>query len=766
MLGNINILYNNKKSGLIFGDDGNFYYFNAGEFVNFSRYQVEEGDQVEFSITKKNPGTKYDRAINIRKTVVSISGSSKSEVKPGINPKIILDSFNEDEKLIIEKLSETFYITNGGNEFQLASSTYRYCLAKPTEYFENMFHLNRELIVVFSDYIEFEPRSLDAAAAVIKMIGSKLRLERGCHILISGDSSIETKIRALFKDTNLNSIIVPFSYYEFIHKQITDVKIKERFKKHLFDVDLFYESRPIENDIFFFGRRDFAHDIANKCKNNSHCGVFGLRRSGKTSLLFAVRRLLEFENYCTVYIPCNSEISNMSWNDALQRLVKNIYNRVKSTKPLHTRDAYNDINKAKAYFEDDLNACLDLQSKPVVLMFDEIEYITFYSSIASDGWKNGRDYVEFWNAIRGYCLKYTNKISIVVAGTNPMMNEIPNIEVSGKSITNPMFGQLSQSNQGAYLPPFDISSASNMVNTLGGYMGVIFDENVCAKMTSDCGGHPYLIRLLCKHINTYIQEKKFQRPKTVTHAIYEKVRPEFEKSSDAQGFYQMILLILQESFSKEYNVLKLLATKKDEYIADTQDQNSLIHLLGYGIIDYNAGQYSIKFETIQRYLEGKYKFEIVGLSAEEKRKEINYRCNAAEMTLRKNVRRTLQTFYGKAEAKKKVINAMKNNPAASKFADEAERKLDYPQLFDPSVNGGLYFSVLKDIICNNYNCFNNVFEGARVDQVKDNLKIINEARRAPAHSYDEDSVNWTEEEFEQFRKSMSWIEGYLSNYED
>ena len=135
-----------------------------------------------------------------------------------------------------------------------------------------------------------------------------------------------------------------------------------------------------------------------------------------------------------------------------------------------------------------------------------------------------------------------------------------------------------------------------MVNTLGGYMGITFDENVCAKMTSDCGGHPYLIRLLCKHINDYVQEKKIVRPKLITHAIYEKVRPTFEKSSDAQGFYTMILLILQESFSKEYNVLKLLATKYDNNVADTHDQKSLMHLLGYGLVDYNEGQYSIKFE--------------------------------------------------------------------------------------------------------------------------------------------------------------------------
>lgn len=527
-----------------------------------------------------------------------------------------------------------------------------------------------------------------------------------------------------------------------------DNEIKLRFKKHLFDVDLFYESRPIENDIFFFGRRDYVHDIANKCKRNSHCGVFGLRRSGKTSLLYAVMRLLEIENYKTVFIPCNSEISDMEWNDALHRLVKNIQKKLGVKKGLYDRSSYLDKSKAKACFEDDMNKCLDNQTKPLVLMFDEIEYITFYSSIATDVWRSGRSYVEFWNAIRGYCLKYSNKISIVIAGTNPMMNEEPYIDIEGEPITNPMFGQLSQSNQGAYLPPFDIASTSNMVNTLGGYMGITFDENVCAKMTSDCGGHPYLIRLLCKHINDYVQEKKIVRPKLITHAIYEKVRPTFEKSSDAQGFYTMILLILQESFSKEYNVLKLLATKYDNNVADTHDQKSLMHLLGYGLVDYNEGQYSIKFETVKRFLEGKYKFEVIGLSAEQKNNEINLRCNAAETILRKVVKQTLQAFLGTKKAKKAVIDAMKNNPASASFALKAEN-IEYAKLFDPSVNKAMYFSVLKDIICGNYNKFSNVFEGASVDDINTHLNVINSSRRAPAHSFSDNSINWTEEKLGQ-----------------
>lgn len=42
-----------------------------------------------------------------------------------------------------------------------------------------------------------------------------------------------------------------------------------------FDSDLFTTSQPIINDVCFFGRRDYALDVATKCKNSSYlyCSV-------------------------------------------------------------------------------------------------------------------------------------------------------------------------------------------------------------------------------------------------------------------------------------------------------------------------------------------------------------------------------------------------------------------------------------------------------------------------------------------------------------
>lgn len=108
MLGNISEIYNNKKAGLIFAGRDSTYYFNAKDIENCTIFQMEEGDQVEFDIIPKNPGTKYDRAINIRKKSVSVSSEKLNIINPGINPAVDLSHFNDDEKAIIKELSKSF----------------------------------------------------------------------------------------------------------------------------------------------------------------------------------------------------------------------------------------------------------------------------------------------------------------------------------------------------------------------------------------------------------------------------------------------------------------------------------------------------------------------------------------------------------------------------------------------------------------------------------------------------------------------------------
>lgn len=765
MKGNVTAICANNfgkpSYGFILGEDNQNYFFHKSELVNCSIVRLQEGDSVEFTPTTNEYDSKKLVAQNIRQRTTS---SSVQYANPGIHRDVDLSRFNQDEQTIIRALGKALYVTNSGKELSVAGCDYRYILVKPTEEYVVNFNLQREIPVIFSDYELLEPRCLDVAARVAKEIPTTLRLDRSCQIIVSRDSNVEEKLGEMLRDSNLSSVVIPFSYGEFISKKMTPDQILDRFRKYLFDADLFTTSQPIVNDVFFFGRRDYALDVATKCKNSSYlCGIFGLRRSGKTSMLYAIQRQLESADCPVVFIPCQEELDTLDWKDALYRVTEDIRHTL-NLKPngLSAREAYEE--DAANVFGEDMDTMIHSCSMPIVLMFDEIEAITFGVGEPNGPWYDGNSFVRFWNVLRGYCTRPNSNLSIVVAGTNPMINEIP--AIGEARVANPMFQQLSASNQGSYLKPFDISSTKTMIDTLGGYMGIRFNAAIPGKLVEDCGGHPYLIRLLCGQIYKYVRKQKFRRPFEVSKAVYEAARVEFEKSNEAESFYLMILEILQTSYPREYDALKILAIDGDGQLSRVLDNAQIVHLTGYGLIEKNGDRFAICFDTVKRFLQGKYVFERTGLNFKEQALEINTRMNDCELRLRAFVRRTLNAYKKKIDPKQAILDAMAAHPSITESQKKIAAGLEYKELFDPTVNHGCYFLVLVLAIEQNYDTvFSAMFDQDKNTVVKILKERFNRYRKIPAHPIDEDAKNWSDEDFKQFRADMKWLEEILTDNE-
>ena len=135
---------------------------------------------------------------------------------PGVHKSFILDRFTREEKQILYRLKNWWYLTSSGRNITLgANSKYSYFLMKPTSSFSEMFNVNREILCVFSPYPNFEPRTLDAFDAALKSYQG-LRCETICQIVISGDSDIEKKIDDLLKSDPEQPIVIPFTYEELV----------------------------------------------------------------------------------------------------------------------------------------------------------------------------------------------------------------------------------------------------------------------------------------------------------------------------------------------------------------------------------------------------------------------------------------------------------------------------------------------------------------------------------------------------------------------
>ena len=70
-----------------------------------------------------------------------------------------------------------WYVTNGGSKISLGKSNYKFFLMMPTENYKELFNIEQEIVVLFSDYDTFEQRTLDGFERVYNSF-NELRIEK------------------------------------------------------------------------------------------------------------------------------------------------------------------------------------------------------------------------------------------------------------------------------------------------------------------------------------------------------------------------------------------------------------------------------------------------------------------------------------------------------------------------------------------------------------------------------------------------------------
>jgi hypothetical protein len=378
-----------------------------------------------------------------------------------------------------------------------------------------------------------------------------------------------------------------------------------------------------------------------------------------------------------------------------------------------------------------------LKKKNILLIFDEIENITFNIS-PTEHWANGLDFVFFWQTLRSIFQKI-NIFSYMIVGTNSMCVEVASIK--GKD--NPIFNQVPCE----YIPNFDVPQTRAMVRKLGRLMGLKFDEIVYGKLTEDFGGHPFLIRQVCSVINSLCS---LERPFTVDKALYERAKQVFNQNNNS--YVEMILNVLNEFYQDEYSMIEYLAMGDIKTFQDFAGMSSYYtnHLLRYGIIEKPGDTYNFKIEAVKEYLLTKNKYKKINLTPEEMLKEISERRNTLEPKIRLIVRNQLRAAQGKAQAKENVLHI---------FGGERKlelAKLSYEDLFNPN-KSEIYFDDLRKIVVKHWDCFKNIFIKDKQD-FDTKMQFINK-HRADAHAKEV-----SKEEMDYFRLCISDIEKQVEDF--
>lgn len=662
----------------------------------------------------------------------------KTKTNPGIHSQFLFDRFGEREQRLIRGLARQWYLTSSGHHLQLAKSGYDYFLMKPTPMFSEMFNIEREVIVVLSPYPNFEPRSLDVFDAAQRRLPD-LRVESVCRVLISDDPAIERKITDLLKTDPEQPIVIPFTYEELC-SSYDDFFLRNRFRSHFYTRDLFGFLSPLRKDLYFFGRSELLQEIINKHRTGEHTGLFGLRKSGKTSIIYAIERHLRSYGGEFLSIDCESpSIHGLRWYELLEKLVTDYKNMRGSKYRIKPGPRYSEKTASDSFAEDIFGISESEKRIPLLILFDEIERISPRTA-SSPHWRDGSDFVFFWQTLRAFYQRNQDIFTYMLVGTNPSCVE--QSIIAGHE--NPLFASIPSE----YVPSFTVGQTREMVRKLGRYMGLHFDEMLYSKLVEDFGGHPFLIRQFCSKIH---ETCKGDRPVRVDRTLYHKVMQTFQRS--AIDYLAMIVSVLRDWYPDEYDMLRFLAQGDQSTFAEFARDHALYtkHLIGYGLITQSTHGFNFNIEALREYLNNLHKYERLNLTDDEKVAEISARRNRIEKLLRVAARNALRTAYGRKKAGEVVINALPEKRRDS----VGTRDVDILLARDSSP---LFFLELINVIKREWAAFQNVFEMEK-SRLEMMLEDINSAGRPDAHAKYVDN-----DEFAQLRLHFKKLEGILEDW--
>ncbi len=468
------------------------------------------------------------------------------------------------ERSAIQPLLRDFDVTWAAKREAFGSSFSAYFI-KPAQHVTEMFGFNREILMIRADYSRLQQRIFQATEAELGNLPANRRVDPMVVVIISRASNLREIIGAQSTNNAQTRIFVPFAEDELTSpvNPTDDFFVRNRFRDFLFARDLFDVSQPITSDLYFFGRSSLLVDLQDGLREGKNYGLFGLRKMGKTSLIFKLQRSLEESTTGSlVYRDLqDARLYRMRWWELLDELRQAIAGKSKIKRS-------SDGTEAAVAFRE---AVQNLK-KPrlTVLALDEIEHISPRLRM-EEHWD--RDFLDFWKTLRA--IQNENRhLALLVAGVNASVLETPTYD----GHDNPLFAMA----QIRYMPSLEIGEVRTMVRTLGRSMGLQFNEDAYPHLHERYGGHPSLTRMVCSSIHQSTARES--RPVVLS-------KQDFLSGQDMRdrkmlSFGEHVLGLLKQWYPDEHAMLEMLATGQTSFFRDlaANSPEYAQHLEAYNLI--------------------------------------------------------------------------------------------------------------------------------------------------------------------------------------
>ncbi|MBI4880868.1 MAG: hypothetical protein HY812_14605 [Planctomycetes bacterium] len=196
-----------------------------------------------------------------------------------------------------------------------------YLRAEP--FIAELIGLERELLVAYAPFPQLQARTIKLHDDVVSE--DRIRIDPVGTVLVCDDPKTTAAAQQYLVTDPERPPIVAISRAELL--AIHDATaLRGLFVEHLFRRDLFALESPLRTDTTFFGRTDIVAELFDRFRGGQTSGLFGLRRIGKTSVLYALGRRAESGEVAgSVYVDLSSPgIYQLRWWELLQRVMSDL----------------------------------------------------------------------------------------------------------------------------------------------------------------------------------------------------------------------------------------------------------------------------------------------------------------------------------------------------------------------------------------------------------------------------------------------------------
>lgn len=465
-------------------------------------------------------------------------------------------------------------------------------LLKPNADCAQTFGFEKEIALFYSPYEELQARTPQAIEDICTQTPLLGRIDPSVVFLSAPAKNLSSWVAEYLSYNQQSRSIVSISPVEFRAAIDDPWKVKNCIKDRLFIRNLFDYKLPLKSDAFFYGRDDIVASLMDNVRKSQNSALFGLRKTGKTSVLLKIERLLKREGIAeTVFFDCKSRrVRSASCDDLLWQIIKKIDSHTGSNffRNKDVEDPEEILGKAVQKIK---------RGSKICVIFDEIEYISPISPL-NDHWK--LDFIEFWQIL--WALQTVNdKIVFVICGVNPTVCDIDRFEspeIDSRTVQNPVFGIFNT----YFLRGFSHDSLANMIGFFGDRMGLRFGTDAIEYLHTRYGGHPLLTRLACSYHHNVLLDAQIDRPIEVNKALLESV--EQEREDELAAYCEHVVSEIRELYELEFELLKALATGNIvDYYEFSRDKKTVKHIMDYGLVGEDEnGQPSFIIPVVENYL--------------------------------------------------------------------------------------------------------------------------------------------------------------------